>query len=169
MYQPDAIDWRIIEQIQDGLPLVSRPYLRIAALAGVSEQEVIQRIAHLKETGIIKRFGIVVHHRRLGYEANGMVVWDIPDVRLAETARRFTGFDCVTLCYQRPRHLPAWPYNLFTMIHGHDRATVAANVEKMAAACGGFSHEILFSRRCFKQCGARYVYRAQRLLAASAP
>jgi DNA-binding Lrp family transcriptional regulator len=167
MYHPDSADWRIIAQIQDGLPLAARPYLRIAAQTGLSEAEVIARIQNLRDQGIIKRFGIVVHHRRLGYQANGMVVWDIPDREVSETARRFTGFEFVTLCYRRPRHLSVWPYNLFTMIHGHDRATVDRNVAKMAELCGDFPREILFSRRCFKQRGARYVYREHQVMAAA--
>jgi siroheme decarboxylase len=159
MYQPDALDWRIIEYIQDGLPLVARPYALLAAHTGVSEADLLTRIENLRSSGIIKRFGIVVHHHRLGYTANGMVVWDIADAEIERIARQFTGFDFVTLCYRRPRRLPQWRYNLFTMIHAQDRATVFAHVETMQAACGELPHEILFSRRCFKQCGARYVYR----------
>lgn len=161
MYAPDSIDWRIIEYIQGGLPLVPRPYALLASQLGLSEAALVARIENLQQTGIIKRFGLVVHHRRLGYQANGMVVWDIPDTQIEEVARCFTAFECVTLCYQRPRHLPHWPYNLFTMIHGHDRERVSINVAALNAACGGFAHEILFSRRCFKQRGARYVYRPQ--------
>lgn len=165
MYQPDATDWRIIEQIQNGLPLVRRPYALIGAHTGLSEAEVVRRIERFQTEGIIKRFGIVVHHRRLGYQANGMVVWDIPDGHVSETARRFTEFEWVTLCYRRPRRPPQWPYNLFTMIHGRDHASVIADVERMCRECGEFPHEILFSRRCFKQRGARYVYREDKPLA----
>jgi DNA-binding Lrp family transcriptional regulator len=158
-YQPDNHDWRLIAAIQDGLPLSRRPYALIGAQAGLCEAEVIRRIQCLQDAGIIKRFGIVVHHRRLGYHANGMVVWDIADERLADIGQRFTGYDFVTLCYHRPRCLPDWPYNLFTMIHAQDRATVLANVEEMAQAEGlrEIRREVLFSRRCFKQRGARYA------------
>jgi siroheme decarboxylase len=159
MYQPDALDWRIIEYIQEGLPLVPRPYKLLAAHTGFSETILLQRIQHLYNSGIIKRFGIVVHHRRLGYTANAMVVWDILDKEIETMAHQFTRFNFVTLCYRRPRCLPHWRYNLFTMIHAQDRATAHEHVATMEARCGEVPHEILFSRRCFKQCGARYVYR----------
>ena len=75
----DHRDWNIIEIIQSGIPLVSKPYASIGAKVGLSESEVIQRITQLQDNGIIKRFGIVVRHRKLGYQANAMVVWDVPD------------------------------------------------------------------------------------------
>lgn len=158
MYQPDEIDWQIIEYIQDGLELIHRPYAQLARQLCLNETELIARIENLQHTGIIKRFGIVIHHRRLGYKANGMVVWDIPDQQLIDVGKHFTQFKYVTLCYQRPRHLPQWSYNLFTMIHGFDREQVITHVEVLNETCGRFPHEILFSQQCFKQCGAHYVY-----------
>ena len=70
---------------------------------------------------------------------------------------------CVTLCYQRPRRLPEWPYNLFCMVHGRDRGLVEAQVEQMAARLGlqDVPRAVLFSRRRFKQRGARYASAAE--------
>ena len=67
-------------------------------------------------------------------------------------------FDFVTLCYRRPRRLPDWPYNLFTMIHGKDRDDVLANIELLAKRCNldEIEHKVLFSTRRFKQRGAIY-------------
>ncbi len=102
----------------------------------------------------------MVRHRELGYRANAMVVWDVPDAEVATVGRVFAGYPFVTLCYRRPRHLPDWPYNLFCMIHGRCRETVTAQAEVLATAAGDSArrHELLFSRRRFKQCGARYRY-----------
>lgn len=157
----DHRDWNIIEIIQSGLPLVSKPYASIGAKIGLSESEVIQRITQLQNSGIIKRFGIVVRHRKLGYQANAMVVWDIPDEQVSNVGKQLKEFEFVTLCYRRPRKLPEWRYNLFCMIHGQDRQNVKEKVALIVEQCGfqHFEHEILFSRRCFKQCGAQYVQR----------
>jgi DNA-binding Lrp family transcriptional regulator len=149
----------LIAAIQDGLPLVPRPYALIGERIGMSEAQVIAGIRHLLEQGVIKRLGVVVRHRALGYRANAMVVWDVPDARLDRLGPCMGRFAFVTLCYHRPRRPPAWRYNLFTMIHGRDREQVLARVEELIEACGleQVAHEVLFSRRCFKQCGARYV------------
>jgi len=149
----------LIGAIQHGLPLVSRPFAEIGAGIGLAEHEVIAALASLVEQGVIKRMGVVVRHHELGYRANAMVVWDIPDDRVSELGQRIGSFDFVTLCYRRPRRLPAWRYNLFTMIHGRHRDEVLNLVAQLKQQCGleNVAHEVLFSCRRFKQCGARYV------------
>ncbi|MDP3481855.1 MAG: Lrp/AsnC family transcriptional regulator [Sulfuricella sp.] len=156
---PQPSETALIGAVQQGLPLVPRPYAEIGAGIGLTESEVIAGLAHLAEQGIIKRMGVVVRHHELGYRANAMVVWDIPDDRVSALGHCVGKFDFVTLCYRRPRRLPAWRYNLFTMIHGQDRDEVLSLVAQLKERCGlqDIAHEVLFSRRRFKQCGARYV------------
>ena len=151
-------DYRLIEAIQGGLPLCSHPYAEIGARIGLDEQAVIGRIAALQKSGVIKRMGIVVRHHELGYTANAMVVWDVPDGQVEAIGEQLGAQPCVTLCYQRPRRLPDWPYNLFCMIHGRDRDRVLGTIDQMVdtLALQGISHKVLFSGRRFKQRGARY-------------
>jgi siroheme decarboxylase len=148
----------LIEAIQDGLPLIARPYRAIGARLGMTEQAVIGRLRGMVDAGIIKRLGVVVRHRELGYRANAMVVWNVPDEQVEDIGRRLGDIDCVTLCYQRPRRLPDWPYNLFCMVHGQDRDDVLACIGRLVEALGlgEIPHAVLFSRRRFKQRGARY-------------
>ena len=155
----DEADRRLLAAIQHGLPLVRRPYAGIAAELGISELEVAARLKWLKEAGVIRRFGVVVRHHELGYSANAMVVWDVPDVQVTELGRCLAGFDFITLCYRRPRRLPQWRYNLYCMIHGKSRDEVLAHLEWMVNHCGlqSLPHEVLFSRRRFKQRGAVYT------------
>jgi len=157
VYDPE-FERRLIEATSQGLPLVSRPYAAIARQIDSTEARVIEGIQRIMRRGDIKRFGVVVRHRKLGYRANGMVVWDIPDERVAELGSCIGQYNFVTLCYQRPRRLPDWPYNLFSMVHGHDRDGVIEQVESIVEQCGlrQFRYEILFSGRCFKQRGAIY-------------
>ena len=154
----DTIDLALLQAIEDGLPLVSEPYAELGRRLGISEGEVLARFWLLQARGIIKRFGVVVRHRELGYRANAMVVWDIPDDEVADAGAQLGSFSCVTLCYRRPRRPPSWPYNLFTMIHGRDRDQVLERLAELVEACGlqDVPHQVLFSRRRFKQRGARY-------------
>ncbi|HFD81362.1 MAG TPA: Lrp/AsnC family transcriptional regulator [Gammaproteobacteria bacterium] len=148
----------LIEVIQDGLPLVARPYLEVARRLDCSEQEVITKLREMIDAGIIKRLGVVVRHHELGYRANAMVVWDVPDAEVDRLGHRLGQQDCVTLCYQRPRRLPDWPYNLFCMVHGRDREEVLACIDDMVEGLGleSVPHNVLFSGRRFKQRGAHY-------------
>jgi DNA-binding Lrp family transcriptional regulator len=95
------LDQLLIEAIQNGLPLVSNPYAVIGERIGMSEVEVIARLSVLLQTGVIKRLGVVVYHRKLGFRANAMIVWDIADKRVNSVGQQIGKFDFVTLCYQR--------------------------------------------------------------------
>ena len=148
----------LIAEIESGLPLAPRPYAEIADRLGTSEEQVIETLESLMKDGCIKRFGVIVRHRELGYVANAMVVWDIPDDTVDEIGQLYGGAPFVTLCYRRPRRLPSWPYNLFTMIHGLNRDHVLEQVDYLRNLVpnAGFPSATLFSGRRFKQRGARY-------------
>jgi siroheme decarboxylase len=154
-----AEDRRLIAALADGLPLVPRPYAALGEALGWGEGEVIRHLRRLAEAGVVTRFGVIVRHHELGIRANAMVVWDVPEERVRAAGAALKGLPYVTLCYRRPRRPPAWPYNLFCMIHGRERAAVEALVEQATAAAGlgGCERAILFSRRRFKQRGARYL------------
>ena len=153
------LEQALISVIEQGLPLVARPYADVALQIGCSEQEVMDGLRVLKSRGDIKRFGVVVRHRKLGFRANGMVVWDIADDKVTSIGNCIGQFPFVTLCYRRPRKLPEWGYNLFTMVHGRNKQEVEDKTQQLVKECGleDISHEILFSSRCFKQRGARYI------------
>ena len=162
--EPVAItgfDRRLLATIEDGLPLIARPYLAVAARLETTEQRIIDRLRALTAAGVIRRFGIIVRHRRLGFRANAMVVWNVPDELIDEAGRLLARSPGVTLCYERSRRMPRWPYNLFCMIHGRERKAVRARIAELASMLkdrlgAAIPHVPLFSRRCFKQCGARF-------------
>jgi siroheme decarboxylase len=149
-------DRHILSAVQHGLPLVPRPFAETATRLGIAETEMLAALRRLLACGVIKRCGLIVRHHELGYRANAMVVWDIPDRQVDDIGRRLAALPFVTLCYRRPRRLPHWPYNLFCMIHGRDRNIVLEQVAaaRALAGLGGISNAVLFSRRRFKQCGA---------------
>lgn len=153
----DELNQQLLAQLSDGLPICSRPYDEISKRLNISENEVIERIATLQQSGIIKRFGVIVKHAALGYRANAMCVWRIPENQIDDIARYLLTFSFVTLCYQRPMQ-PEWRYNLYCMIHGKDKETVTAQIEQIRShsQMQNVEHQVLFSSRCFKQRGAVY-------------
>ena len=151
-------DRALLAAVAEGLPLVPRPFAALGAGLGLAEEEVLSGLRRLTASGIISRLGIVVRHHELGWRANAMTVWDVPDAQVAAAGGRLRELPFVTLCYRRPRRPPAWPYNLFCMIHGRDRARVLDQVEEATRMGGlaGLPRDVLFSVRRFKQRGARY-------------
>ena len=153
----DSIDRKIIIATQAGLPLVLRPYESIANDLNISSEEVMQRLKALKDNGVLRRIGVVPNHYALGYRANGMAVWDVDDEHVMELGQLIGNLDFVSHCYRRPRHLPDWPYNLFTMVHGRERPLVEQRVAEIAEMLGDAlkQHKILYSSRILKKTGLR--------------
>lgn len=145
--------------LERGLPLQSRPYQVFAEQIGASEQAVLAQVQHWNHDGLFRRIGLVLHHRALGFRANAMLVMDIPDQQVDAVGAQLSSAPGVNLCYQRPRRLPHWRYNLFCMVHGRERAAVQAHIAEMLARHGlaEVPHRLLFSTRAFKQRGGRFT------------
>jgi DNA-binding Lrp family transcriptional regulator len=153
----DEIDRGIIAATQTGLPLVAAPYAAIARQLNIEEPEVITRLERRLADGAIRRIGAIPNHYVLGVTANGMSVWDVADEAVADAGAQVGALEFVTHCYERPRHLPLWPYNLFAMVHGRCRNEVLEKVTRIADLLGSLvrAHDVLFSRRILKKAGLR--------------
>ncbi|TCZ56002.1 siroheme decarboxylase subunit beta [Roseicella aquatilis] len=151
-----ATERALLAALADGLPLHPRPFAALGERLGLSEAEALETLRGLQERGVVRRFGVVVRHHELGYRANAMVVWDVPDAQVEAAGRVLAAAPGITLCYRRPRRPPDWPYNLFCMIHGRDRAAVLRALDWAAESAGlrEIPREVLFSGRRFKQRGA---------------
>lgn len=153
----DSIDRRILKVTAGGLPLAPRPYAEVASWLDLDEAEVIARMNRMQEAGIIRRVAAAPNHYALGMVANGMSVWDVDDARAESLGQKVGALGFVSHCYLRPRSLPDWPYNLFAMIHGHDRGEVETLRAEVAAILGRSCRacDILYSTRILKKTGMR--------------
>lgn len=153
----DPIDRGIIKATQAGLPLVAEPYAAVAEAVGLTEAEVIDRMSAMQARGIIRRIAVAPNHYALGMTANGMSVWDVDDDQISALGARIGALPYVTHCYQRPRARPAWPYNLFAMLHGSGRDEVEAKRREVEAILGPAcrASDILYSTRILKKTGLR--------------
>ncbi len=153
----DDFDRALMAATQGGLPLVPRPYDAVGQQLGVSGQQVRERMAQMLETGLIRRIGAVPNHYAIGWTANGMTVWNVDDDQVDTLGAQVGALDFVTHCYRRPRALPAWPYNLFAMVHGASRDECSAKAAQiralLGAACRG--DDILYSTKILKKSGLR--------------
>jgi len=151
-----AADWPLAALVEQGLPLVRRPYDLWALQLGCDGDHVVETLARWQREGTLKRFGVIVRHHELGFAANAMTVFDVPDDAVDAHGAALARDAAVTLAYRRER-AAAWPYNLYCMVHGRDRdavrATLAGVIDRAGLAAR--PRETLFSRRRFKQEGAR--------------
>jgi siroheme decarboxylase len=144
-------------RLEDGLPLVELPFGAIGAPLNMSETEVIATLRRWCAAGTLRRLGLVLRHHEFGIAANAMTVFDLPEDEADAFGAKLAAQPGVTLCYRRAR-APGWPYTLYCMIHGRERAAVLALIDAATHAAGlaGRPREVLFSTRRFKQTGARY-------------
>jgi len=118
---PDALtplEREYVLLTQTGLPIISEPYKWLAEQLHITVEETLEMTKDLKSRGIIRRIAAVPNHYKLGYQFNGMTVWDVKDEFASEFGSAIGRLSFVSHCYLRPRHLPSWNYNLFAMVHG---------------------------------------------------
>jgi DNA-binding Lrp family transcriptional regulator len=153
----DALDRRIVEATQGGLPLVPRPFAAVAGTVGATEEAVLARFGALQAQGAVRRIAAAPNHYALGMVANAMTVWDVEDARVDALGARVGALPFVTHSYRRPRARPVWPYNLFAMVHGRSAAEVEALRAAIAALLGDAcrASDALYSTRILKKTGLR--------------
>ena len=141
---------RILAIVQQDLPDTLTPFADIAKAAGpgVTEDMVIDLLSRLKEEGVIRRFGASIKHQRAGWSVRGRDV--------EELGRRAAGDPNVSHCYYRPSSVGDWPYELYTMVHGHSDAECADVVSRLEALLGLDDHMILKSVRELKKISPTY-------------
>jgi DNA-binding Lrp family transcriptional regulator len=149
------LEKRIIHELQQDLPVTSRPFAEVAQKVGISESQLLAKVREFVANGTIRRFGATLRHQRSGFEANAMVVWEVAPERTEEIGAIFASFREVSHCYQRPA-LPNWPYRIFTMIHGSSREFCREIAQRMADAAGVENYELLFTEEELKKTTMAY-------------
>lgn len=151
-----AAHWPLAAQVEAGAPLVPRPFDAWAAALDRPVGGVLESLRTWLADGTLRRFGLVVRHHELGFDANAMAVFAPPEAAVDACGAALARESGVTLAYRRAS-APGWPYTLYAMLHGRDRASVSAAAAGVIERCGlaGVPHELLFSLRRFKQTGAR--------------
>lgn len=145
----------LIRLLQETIPIAPEPFAEIAARVGMEPAEVVAKVREWKQDGTIRRFGAMVRHQRLGYAANAMSAWDVPDERAEEVGAILAAADEVSHCYQRPR-ADRWDYNLFAMIHGASEEDCHRTAAELSQQVGVGEYELLFSSREFKKISMKY-------------
>lgn len=153
-FRPTSLERSLLRALQSPLPLVERPFAALAAAADATEDQLLT-FANAHLGGAIRRYVGTLRHRKLGVRGNAMVVWRVADPRLAEVGSTLAAAPEVSHCYARTP-IPGFPFNLYSMVHGPDEATVQDTIQRLADRIGNPEHRMLFSPREFKKCRLRY-------------
>ena len=148
-------DIRAIRELQEDLPMTSRPFDDMAGRLGVTARELFDITTEFQERGIMRRYSAVLHHRKAGFKDNGMGVWKVVPERSEEVGKKMSAHPAVTHCYERPT-FSDWPYTHFTMIHATSREGCEQVAEEISNATGITDYLMLYSTREYKKTRVRY-------------
>jgi siroheme decarboxylase len=158
--EPEAIplsddDIATIRATQGPMEVSGEPYAAAAGELGISQDELLGRLESMRERRALRRVAAILFHRRAGFSANGMGVWNVPEERILELGPRMSSFRGISHCYQRPTYAD-WPYSVFTMAHGRSKEECDAILDSIAADTGIDDRRTLYSSTEFKKIRLRY-------------
>ncbi len=152
----------VVKLLQKDIEIKSEPFEDIINDLNISYDQFFQIVDDLQKSGMMRRFASILNHRRAGFNANAMVVWDVDEVNGESIGKSAAQFSAVSHCYLRPKY-SNWPYNLFTMVHGKTKEDTNAVVDSIDKEIESKSHMMLYSSREFKKIRLTYFTDAEQI------
>jgi DNA-binding Lrp family transcriptional regulator len=140
----------LVRALQGDVPLSRDPFQVLASELGYDHAELLEILGRWKAAGILRRVGLVMRHRKLGFTANSMCVWKAADDRIEEAGRIMAAHAEVTHCYERPV-FESFPFNLYAMIHADNPDKAVEIFERLSSETGLTDGRMLVSLREFKK------------------
>jgi DNA-binding Lrp family transcriptional regulator len=146
----DELDKDVIRATQGDMPVIPEPYLPAAERLGMDTGALLEHMRGMRERGLLRRVAAILYHRRAGFSANGMGVWNVSPEQIAELGPRMASFRGISHCYERPTYAD-WPYSVFTMAHGRSKDECDAVLDAIAEQTGIHERATLYSSTEFKK------------------
>jgi DNA-binding Lrp family transcriptional regulator len=147
----DEIDRKLLAGIGKGISLTNEPFNEIALQVGITPKEVVTRLSNLKENGVIRRFGASIKPKNVGFLANALVAWKVPENRIQEIGIYLSKYPEISHCYERKTVNGRWEYNIYTVIHGREREAVQRIVMEISKLIAVNEYKMLYSTRDLKR------------------
>ncbi|MGD1839167.1 MAG: Lrp/AsnC family transcriptional regulator [Nitrososphaeraceae archaeon] len=142
--QLDLLDKKILNEIQWYFPLTDRPFLEIANKHDITEEEIIQRIISLKNSGLIRQINAIFDTRRLGYKS-ALIAFAVESHRINEVANEINKNPGVSHNYERNHEFNMW----FTLAVPPDKQ-IKTILDKMASLEGVKKYRLLPTLKMYK-------------------
>ncbi len=149
------LDKRIINLVSRDIPLTKEPFKDVARKLGIDESLLFERMRSFKKKGLMRKFCASLNHKKIGFQYNAMVVWNIPDKLINKAGNLMASFAQVSHCYQR-KNTPEWNYNLYSMIHGRTKKECLGVVRDISQKTSPKDYRVLFSTCEYKKSAAKY-------------
>lgn len=150
----DPADAKILDFLYDGLPNTLTPFADAASALHITEEELVSRLRALMDRGVVRRIAASLAHRKVGITSNAVCAWRVPAGQVDAVGKRMAAFEEVTHCYERET-TDEWPYNMYTVVHGHTDSECEGVIERIREAVGVDDFVIVYSAKEFKKQSAR--------------
>jgi len=147
--------YELIKLLQQDITIQSEPFKHIIEALDITYDELFASMKEFTDAGVMRRFASILNHRKAGFNANAMVVWDINEDNAMKIGEEAATYSAVSHCYLRPKY-ENWKYNLFTMIHGKTKEETQSVIDSIAQNIEYKANMPLYSSREFKK--VRLVY-----------
>ncbi len=148
-------DKDFIRELQKDMEIIDEPFIKAATNLGITEDELFEKMKYYEDIGVMRRFAAILRHRQIGFTANGMIVWKVPEEKISDVGAKLGAFPQVSHCYERPTY-PDWPYNVFSMIHCKTQDEAHEMAKTIQDQIHVDDYRILFSSREFKKTRVEY-------------
>lgn len=128
--QLDLMDKRLLDIIQTGFPLVSRPYAALGQQLGITEEEALNRVRRMKTNKVIRRIGANFQSAKLGFRST-LCAAKVPETQLDSFVAEVNSHPGVTHNYLRNHAYNIW----FTLI-GPSWENICATLEEITRRTG---------------------------------
>ncbi len=91
----------VVRETQKDVPLIKRPFLEWAKKLNMEEEKLIELMNLFKIGSVLRRIGAILFHRRAGFTANGMAVWNVEKEKVEEVGMFIAYFKGVAHCYEQ--------------------------------------------------------------------
>ena len=151
-------DRAVVNELQQDLPLTAKPFDFMSTHLSMDVDKFLTHCQSLMQRGIMRRFSASINHNRVGFVANAMTCWRVPQKMVETAGRKMATFKEISHCYERQTS-PLWSYNMYAMIHASSKEACKIIAEKVSseADLDRSDFALLFSTREVKKTRVRYL------------
>ncbi len=146
---------KVIRFSQEDIKIEKEPFKQMIDKIDIDYKTFFKILDELKKSGAMRRFATILNHRKAGFNANAMVVWDIEQNLAEKTGEKIATFSAVSHCYLRPKY-KNWSYNIFSMVHGKTKKETNGIVKEIENEVEYNSNMYLYSSKEFKKIRVKY-------------
>ncbi len=146
---------QLVRLMDGNIPITPTPFADIAKQLGLEVEDMLNTLKSWKKDGILRRTAVILRHHKIGFKANAMCTWSVPEDQALEAGRALASNPEVTHCYQRVID-PIFPYNLFAMIHTRNWDETHQLFLKIGNNAGLSDGKMLCSVKEYKKTSMKY-------------